>query len=224
MDLQTGISYLIFFANNSVYPAQGLLALYGAFQVILVLQRLRAKQFSSGKAADKFMEDVHGELRAGNLEGVASLCDTPAHWTKAVPQLILVALANQDRDLPSIRRLLGESFDREVLSDLQYRMSWINTVIKSEPMLGLLGTVLGMIEAFGKIAASTKTGVDPKDLASDISFALITTAVGLLVSIPLILAMSFIQVRMGRLLDHVQQYTGVFLEDFEATRNPGGAS
>jgi len=156
MDLQTGISYLIFFANNSVYPAQGLLALYGAFQVILVLQRLRAKQFSSGKAADKFMEDVHGELRAGNLEGVASLCDTPAHWTKAVPQLILVALANQDRDLPSIRRLLGESFDREVLSDLQYRMSWINTVIKSEPMLGLLGTVLGMIEAFGKIAASTR--------------------------------------------------------------------
>jgi len=224
MDLQTGIEYLIYFANNSVYPAQGALALYGEFQVILVLQRLRSKQFSSGKAADKFMEDVHEEVQKGNLEGVAALCDTPAHWAKAVPQLILVALANQDRDLPTIRRLLGESFDREVLSDLQYRLSWINTVIKSEPMLGLLGTVLGMIEAFGKIAASTKTGVDPKDLASDISFALVTTAIGLLVSIPLILAMSFIQVRMGRLLDHVQQYTAVFLEDFEAQRNPGGNS
>ena len=36
--------------------------------------------------------------------------------------------------------------------------------------------------------------------------------------------MSFIQVRMGRLLDHVQQYTAVFLEDFEAQRNPGGNS
>jgi hypothetical protein len=44
--------------------------------------------------------------------------------------------------------------------------------------------------------------------------------VGLLVSIPLILALSFIQVRMGRLLDHVQQYTGVFLEEFEASRQP----
>lgn len=224
MDLQTGIQYLIDFANNSVYPAQGILALYGVFQVILVLRRIKVKQFRTGAAADQFLEEVHGEMRQGKLDQVAAICDTPAYWAKAVPQLILVALANQDRDLTSIRRIVTESFDREVLSDLQYRMSWINTVIKSEPMLGLLGTVLGMISAFGKIASTTRTGVDPKDLASDISFALITTAVGLLVSIPLILAMSFIQVRLGRLLDHVQQYMGVFLEEFEANRTSGGAS
>ncbi|RPI89037.1 MAG: MotA/TolQ/ExbB proton channel family protein [Planctomycetaceae bacterium] len=214
------MQYLIDFANNSVYPAQGLLALYGVFQVILVLRRIKVKQFRTGKAADQFLEEVHAEVRQGKLDNVATLCDTPAYWAKAVPQLILVALANRDRDLGSIRRLLTESFDREVLSDLQYRMSWINTVIKSEPMLGLLGTVLGMIAAFGKIAGSDKSGVDPKLLANDISFALITTAVGLVVSIPLILAMSFIQVRLGRLLDHVQQYMAVFLEEFEASRAP----
>ncbi|MCY2966185.1 MAG: MotA/TolQ/ExbB proton channel family protein [Planctomycetota bacterium] len=224
MDLQTGIQYLIDFANNAVYPAQGILALYGVFQVILVLRRIKAKQFRTGKAADQFMEEVHGELRQSKPENVAAICDTPAYWAKAVPQLILVALANQDRDLSSIRRMLTESFDREVLSDLQYRLSWINTVIKSEPMLGLLGTVLGMIAAFGKIAASTKSGVDPKVLADDISFALITTAVGLVVSIPLILAMSFIQVRLGRLIDHVQQYVAVFLEEFEASRTPQGGN
>ena len=201
MDLQQGIQYLIDFANNSVYPAQGFLALYGVYQVILVLRRLKSKMFKTGKSADEFLEQVHQELRKGNPDGVAALCDTPAYWSKAVPQLT-------------------ESFDREVLSDLQYRISWINTVIKSEPMLGLLGTVLGMIAAFGKIASATQTGVDPKQLADDISFALVTTAVGLLVSIPLILALSFIQVRMGRLLDHVQQYTGVFLEEFESTRQP----
>lgn len=222
MDFQKGIQYLIDFANNSVYPAQGLLALYGVYQVILVLRRLRIKLFSTGKAAEDFLAKVHEDLKTGQLENVAATCDTPAYWSKAVPQLILVALANHDRDISSIRRMLTESFDREVLSDLQYRISWINTVIKSEPMLGLLGTVLGMIAAFGKIAASTQTGVDPKVLADDISFALITTAVGLLVSIPLILALSFIQVRMGRLLDHVQQYIAVFLEDFETTRNPQG--
>ncbi|MFN9198398.1 MAG: MotA/TolQ/ExbB proton channel family protein [Planctomycetaceae bacterium] len=220
MDLQQGIQYLIDFANNSVYPAQGFLALYGVYQVILVLRRLKSKMFKTGKSADEFLEQVHQELRRGNPDGVAALCDTPAYWSKAVPQLIMVALGNQDRDISSIRRLLTESFDREVLSDLQYRISWINTVIKSEPMLGLLGTVLGMIAAFGKIASATQTGVDPKQLADDISFALVTTAVGLLVSIPLILALSFIQVRMGRLLDHVQQYTGVFLEEFESTRQP----
>jgi hypothetical protein len=42
MDLQQGIQYLIDFANNSVYPAQGFLALYGVYQVILVLRRLKS--------------------------------------------------------------------------------------------------------------------------------------------------------------------------------------
>jgi len=197
MDLQTGIEYLIYFANNSVYPAQGALALYGAFQVILVLQRLRAKQFSSGKAADKFMEDVHEELQKGNLEGVAAVCDTPAHWSKAVPQLILVALANQDRDLPSIKRLLGESFDREVLSDLQYRLSWINTVIKSEPMLGLLGTVHGMVSAFSVIANST-VSPKPADLAKGITMALVTTLEGLIVAIPAVIAFALFKNMQAR--------------------------
>ena len=61
---------------------------------------------------------------------------------------------------------------------MDYQISWVNTVVKTAPMLGLQGTVLGMIAAFGKIAAKQATGVNPASLAEDISFALITTAVG----------------------------------------------
>jgi biopolymer transport protein ExbB/TolQ len=85
-------------------------------------------------------------------------------------------------------------------------------------MLGLLGTVLGMIQAFGKIAAAGATGTDPKALADDISFALITTALGLMIAIPLVTAGNIIHVRMGKLQDAVQQDLGEFLDDMaEAT-------
>lgn len=209
---------LIDLANNSVYPAQGLVALYGVFCVILVFRRIYSKQFRSTAAAEQFTEEVREMLQNRDYEGVAQLCDSPPYWSKAVPQLILVALEQKTREPAELRRLLAEKFERDVLADLAYRMSWINTVVKTEPMLGLLGTVLGMISAFGKISLGQKGGADPTMLAGDISFALVTTAVGLIIAIPLVLCMSLINVRLGRLQDGVQQYLGLFLEDFEAAR------
>ena len=57
---------------------------------------------------------------------------------------------------------------REILADLEYRTSWIATIVKSAPMLGLLGTVIGMISAFQDIAAMKQTGMDPSALAAPI--------------------------------------------------------
>ena len=86
-------------------------------------------------------------------------------------------------------------------------------------MLGLLGTVVGMINAFGKIAAATDTGTDPKALANDISFALFTTALGLTIAIPLVLAGAAVHVRIGKLQDSVQDQLGEFLDDFDVVQN-----
>jgi biopolymer transport protein ExbB/TolQ len=72
-----------------------------------------------------------------------------------------------------------------------------------------------MIAAFGKIAAKQASGVNPASLASDISFALITTAVGLMIAIPLVMCMASMQVRIGRLTDNVQHQIGQFLDQLE---------
>jgi biopolymer transport protein ExbB/TolQ len=209
---------LIDFANNSIYPLQGLIAMYGLFCVILVFRRIRSKQFRSTLAADEFVSSVKADLQQGNFERVSELCDSPPYWSKAVPQLTLVAMTLADRDPATLRRLLADKFDRDVLADLEYRMSWVNTVIKSAPMLGLLGTVLGMISAFGKIATLQKSGTNPSLLANDISFALVTTAVGLMIAIPLVLLSALIHVRLGRLQDGVQFSLGEILDEFDAAR------
>ncbi len=210
-------------AENSIYGFQALAALFGVFWVVLLLMRIRQKRFATPVAADQFLDDVRDHLAQKDVNAVADLCDSPPYWSKAVPQLVLVAMQNIDRPLGKLRRLLAEKFERDVLATLEYGISWISTIVKTAPMLGLLGTVLGMINAFAKIATS-KGGTDPTQLANDISFALLTTAYGLIIAIPLVMAGNWVQVRIGKLQDAVQHDLGVFLEDLEETQAAGGAS
>lgn len=210
---------LVDFMSFLIYPLQAITALYGLFLTILVFRRIGQKQFRSQPVADDFLNQVSERLQARDFDGVAELCDSPPYWAKAVPQLMLIALTNRERSISKLRQLLGETFEREVLSELDYQISWVNTVVKTAPMLGLQGTVLGMIAAFGKIASSNRTGVDPSQLAKDISFALITTAVGLMIAIPLVMCISSMQVRIGRLTDAVQHQIGRFLDELDAAQS-----
>ncbi|MFT5325396.1 MAG: biopolymer transport protein ExbB [Planctomycetaceae bacterium] len=202
--------------GNGIYASIAAVALYGVFTLILLARRITQKRFNGHAAAEEFLDGVRDSMNSQNFEEAADLCDSPNYWSKAIPQLIMVGLANRQRPANKIRKTMGEHFDREIQADLDYRMSWVNTVVKTAPMLGLLGTVTGMIQAFGKIAAATSAGTDPKALADDISFALFTTAMGLIIAIPMVIGGAWINVRIGKLQDEVQQYLGVFLEDLEA--------
>lgn len=210
------INQILGWIGNGIYASMAAVALYGVFTLILLARRISQKRFNGHAAAEEFLDGVRDSMNSQNFEEAADLCDSPNYWSKAIPQLIMVGLANRQRPVNKIRKTMGEHFDREIQADLDYRMSWVNTVVKTAPMLGLLGTVTGMIQAFGKIAAATSAGTDPKALADDISFALFTTAMGLIIAIPMVMGGAWINVRIGKLQDEVQQYLGVFLEDLEA--------
>ena len=218
------IGPILVIAGYAIYAAMAAAALYGVFCVILLLRRISQKRFSNRTAADQFLEAVRDDLQKANFKGIEETCDSPPYWSKAVSQLILIAVENRDRSIAKLRRLLAERFEREVLADLEYRTSWVATIVKSAPMLGLLGTVVGMINAFAKIAAATDTGTDPKALADDISFALFTTAMGLTIAIPLVLAGAVVHVRIGKLQDSVQDHLGEFLDDLETIKSNNAGS
>ena len=189
--------------------------------VLLLFRRIAIKRFASQAAADAFLNDVRDHLLAKRFDEITQLCDSPPYWSKATPQLILMALAERGRGIAKLRARLAEQFNTEILADLEYGLAWINTLVKTSPMLGLQGTVLGMIAAFAKIAGRQKSGINPADLAADISFALWTTAIGLFIAIPLVIAAAAIQVRIGRLQDSVQKQLGEFLEMLESVTSEG---
>jgi len=84
-----------------------------------------------------------------------------------------------------VRQIMVDEIQVHVLPELQKNLNILATIAKAAPMLGLLGTVLGMISMFQNIA---KIGLgDPQKLSNDIGYALVTTAGGLMVTIPIIL-------------------------------------
>jgi biopolymer transport protein ExbB/TolQ len=200
----------------AIYALQALAALFGVFIGVLMVRKIAQRRMSRSQAV-AFLDESRELFARRDFDGVAELCDSPPYWSKAVPQLGLVALANREIGPSKLHELLVVKFQRDVLSELAYQLSWITTVIKSAPMLGLMGTVQGMILAFAKIAtASQSGGVNPADLANDISFALLTTLYGLAIAIPMTVLSSWVQVRIGRMTDEVQEQTSEFLSDLGA--------
>lgn len=82
---------------------------------------------------------------------------------------------------------------------LEHRMSYVNLIAQIAPMVGLLGTVDGMIASFYEIATGGQTP-DPNKLAEGISTALVTTLVGLVIAIPAIMAYRMLRNRFQRLV------------------------
>ena len=181
-----------------IYIVLGLIALWGAFCVVMVWMRVARQRFRNEEEQSAFLAELQVPLTSGNYQAAADLCDGDP---RALSQLALVAINNRELGYAKVKHLVMDRFQRDVLSDLEQRLSWVNTVIKSAPMVGLFGTVVGMMGAFGKLAAAAN--VSPDVLAQDISVALITTASGLAIAIPLVLVTASINIRIRKMEDLV---------------------
>ncbi len=197
--------------GNVIYLVIFLIALWGAFCVVMVWSRVRQKQFSNEAMQTLFLEAVEDPLSKGDYDAAAEVCEGDR---RATCQLAQLAIENRKIGFGKVKQLVADRFQRDVLQDLEYRLSWVYTVIKTAPMIGLLGTVLGMMAAFSKLADPNAT-VEVSKLAMDIQFALITTALGLAIAIPLVLCTAYINVAIRKMEDLVSYGLNQFLEVFK---------
>jgi biopolymer transport protein ExbB len=171
-------------------------ALWGAYFVVLVMSRISSKRFKSEDDQDAYLDAIEPALRSGDFKAVQAACEGDK---RAVPMLVNLACANRQMGFAKTQQYVLDRFQRDVVADLDVRIAWVITVIKTAPMLGLFGTVVGMMGAFGKLAGSAN--VNPTDLAGDIRVALETTAIGLSIAIPLVMCMASITNRVRILQD-----------------------
>lgn len=196
---------------NSIYLALAGVAIWGLFCIVVVWSRVKQKRFATEAAQEAFLEQIEGAVAAGKFDLAAEAC---ADDERALPQMIELALANRTLGYARVRQLILDRFQRDVLADLDHRLSWVNTVIKSAPMIGLFGTVFGMMGAFQTLASGGDS-MDPAKLASDINIALRTTACGLAIAVPLILMIASVNIRIEKMEDLVGAGLTRFLEAFK---------
>jgi biopolymer transport protein ExbB len=112
------------------------------------------------------------------------------------------------------RYIIQESMESEGergAAELWQRISYLNNVGVIAPLLGLLGTVWGMIGAFGAIALDNSQ-VKGLTMAYNVSQAMITTAAGLLLAIPALLVYYFLRGRVLRVVSIVESQASEFVE------------
>ena len=128
-----------------IYVCLFLIALWGAFCVVMVWARVKQKRFDNEETQNLFMEAIEEPLSQGNYDVAVEICEDDR---RALCQLSQIAIDNRKLGYAKVKQLVADRFQRDVLADLENRLSWVYTVIKAAPMVGLLGTVMGMMAAF----------------------------------------------------------------------------
>lgn len=137
--------------------------------------------------------------------------------SSALGRILAAGLLNQNYE----REIMKESIEetgRHVAYELQRFLNTLGTIAAISPLLGLLGTVIGMIQVFSVI---TSVGVgDPGELAGGISKALITTAAGLSVAIPSLIFVRYFRRKVDGLVVGMEQEAIKLVEVMHGQRRP----
>jgi biopolymer transport protein ExbB/biopolymer transport protein TolQ len=165
-----------------------ILFIMSAWSIGVMIDRVIAYS-AARKQSRAFAPAVAGALREGKLDEAVKIADrfNKSHLAKVVVAGLQEFKAHQmsseipGEDIEASRRAL-ERAEAIVHAELKRGVSSLATIGSSAPFVGLLGTVIGIMNAFKSIATSKSTGIGA--VAGGISEALITTALGLLVAIP----------------------------------------
>ncbi|KZE31699.1 biopolymer transport protein ExbB [Crenobacter luteus] len=126
------------------------------------------------------------------------------------------------RNVDGSREVMKEAIEDEgrvVAHQLERLLTTLGTIAAMSPLLGLLGTVIGMIEIFG---SQNATGTNPQQLAHGISVALYNTAFGLIVAIPSMMFYRHFRAQVDALLVEMEAQAVKLVEVLHGERHNGG--
>lgn len=156
---------------------------------------------------ETFMKRIRDYIMEGDIENAVNLCkrtDTP------YARLILKGVNRIGRPMNDVLVAIENTGNIEV-TNLTKGFTWLSTTAAGAPMLGFLGTVTGMIEAFFALA-NAGTSANITVLSSGIYQALVTTVAGLVVGIAALFAYNFLVSRVNRIMNSLEAKTMEFMD------------
>jgi biopolymer transport protein ExbB len=144
---------------------------------------------------DKLFLRIKGAIEKNHFDEALSICDSNV---SPLTGLMKVGIAHRDQ-VEVVQKEVLRDAARQEIPQLERYLTPLGTIAHISPLLGLLGTVTGNIKAFGILGGGTSFA-DPSVLARGISEALLTTAAGLIVSIPAVIFYNYLVKKVENIL------------------------
>ena len=183
-----------------------ILALLSVLCVYIFVERILVIRKAS-KVDPVFMERIHDYVKTDELKSAINYCritNTPA------ANMIEKGLERIDRPAAEVQATLENAGNLEV-AKLEKGLSIMATISSGAPMIGFLGTVLGMVKAFWEMA-NAGNNIDITLLSSGIYEAMITTVGGLIVGIVAMFAYNYLVSRVGDVTNTLEAQTLAFMD------------
>lgn len=175
------------------------------FGIAISLERLWTLSRASVNTR-KFLATIKKALNEGGVEAATEVC---ANTRGPVASIFHAGLLRVDRGIEHVEKAIMNAGSIE-MAFLEKGLVWLGTVISVAPMLGFLGTVWGMVEAFRAIEQAND--ISPSIVAGGISTALLTTLFGLVVAILIQIANNYFISRVDSLIVDMEESSVDFVD------------
>lgn len=173
--------------------------------VYAIIERLIALR-KTVKIPQRWLEDIHKKTLEGDFQGVKMLCEQKNYAIARIIKAGVEKVAVSPKSIATVVETVGQI----EVHKLEKNLSLLGTIAGAAPMLGFLGTVTGMIQAFMAIAKANY--VTPQLLSGGIYEAMITTAAGLVVGIIASLGYNYILSRVQKATHSIEYAANQFVE------------
>ncbi len=174
----------------------------------LVIERTKTLYFDLSIKTDEFISQVRSLIVSGQVEEAITFSD--ANRKAPVAHIVKAIVERADRDEDSIRKGMEISFS-EILPKVTKRLGHLAMISNVVTLVGLLGTITGLILSFEAVA-----NADPAKkgelLAQGISLAMNTTALGLTVAIPVMMAYSVLHAKQNQILNECVEQSSKIMD------------
>jgi biopolymer transport protein ExbB len=198
-----------------LYPV----ALCGLVALLISAERLYFLLFRATLAPEPFFREVQRLVLAGDIDKAVRYCSSEPKAPLA--NVVKSALLHADGDREDLA-LAVEQAALDAVPAVQTRVGYLATIANVVTLFGLLGTIVGLIQSFQAVAEAN--AADKQDmLAAGIGMAMYTTAGGIAVAIPCLVAYAILVQRGNSILDDVERYGTRVLLLLRARPQSGGA-
>ena len=181
------------------------LALLLLVSIYIFFERLFATSKAT-KADNDFMQKIKSLIQAGRIDEAKQLCaatDTP------YSRMIEKGVSRIGRPMNDVLVTIENVGNMEV-AKIEKGFSWLATTAAGAPMLGFLGTVIGMVRAFYRLSVNGQSTVN--NLSEGIYQALVTTVAGLIVGVIALFAYNYLTSRVNKIMNRLEGSTMEFMD------------